>query len=197
MEEIRYIISDASKKIDVEQYTLRYWEDELNLDIKRNEMGHRYYRDDDLEIFKCIKVLKEKGYQLRAIKMLLPDIVKSCKSGEKSIDQLHEEWNKNQVILEENDVVPTDSSDKVEQFRSLLESLIVQALDNNNEKLAITVTDNVTNSVIKEMDYMFRVKEEREEERFKRFDKILRDVQSGKSEVAATKDMGKKKRLFF
>ena len=42
MSQTRYIISDASKKIDVEPHVLRYWEEELHLEIKRNEMGHRY-----------------------------------------------------------------------------------------------------------------------------------------------------------
>ena len=41
MAEIHYLISDASKKVDVESHVLRYWEDELELAIPRNEMGHR------------------------------------------------------------------------------------------------------------------------------------------------------------
>ena len=31
MAEIHYLISDASKKVDVESHVLRYWEDELEL----------------------------------------------------------------------------------------------------------------------------------------------------------------------
>ena len=45
MDEIHYLISDASKKVDVEAHVLRYWEEELGLDIPRNAMGHRYYTD--------------------------------------------------------------------------------------------------------------------------------------------------------
>ena len=29
MDEVHYLISDASKKVDVEAHVLRYWEDEL------------------------------------------------------------------------------------------------------------------------------------------------------------------------
>ena len=43
MGEKRYIISDASKMLGVESHVLRYWEEELNVSIPRNEMGHRYY----------------------------------------------------------------------------------------------------------------------------------------------------------
>ena len=36
-------IKEAAKKLHVEAHVLRYWEDELKLDIKRNAQGHRYY----------------------------------------------------------------------------------------------------------------------------------------------------------
>ena len=39
MDEVHYLISDASRKVDVEAHVLRYWEEELELDIPRNEMG--------------------------------------------------------------------------------------------------------------------------------------------------------------
>ena len=38
------------------------------MSIKRNEMGHRYYTDKDLEIFQKIKELKKEGLQLKTIK---------------------------------------------------------------------------------------------------------------------------------
>ena len=38
MAEIHYLISDASKKVDVEAHVLRYWEEELELPIPRNDM---------------------------------------------------------------------------------------------------------------------------------------------------------------
>ena len=47
------------------------WEEELEMDIPRNEMGHRYYTDLHIRLFRQVKELKEKGYQLRAIKAAL------------------------------------------------------------------------------------------------------------------------------
>ena len=75
MDEIHYLISDASKKVDVEAHVLRYWEEELDLDIPRNEMGHRYYTDLHIRLFRQIKNLKEKGYQLKAIKHALTQVL--------------------------------------------------------------------------------------------------------------------------
>ena len=66
-----YYISEAAKKVQVETHVLRYWEDELQLSIKRNEMGHRCYTVKDIEQLQQIKLLKEQGLQLKAIRTVL------------------------------------------------------------------------------------------------------------------------------
>ena len=71
MEQVRYMISDAASIVAVESHVLRYWEDELELTVPRNEMGHRYYTQENVDQFLRIKELKEEGYQLKAIKILL------------------------------------------------------------------------------------------------------------------------------
>ena len=38
MDTRRYMISDAAKMVDVEAHVLRYWEEELELPVERNEM---------------------------------------------------------------------------------------------------------------------------------------------------------------
>lgn len=75
MNEIRYLISDASKKVDVETHVLRYWEEELGLSIPRNEMGHRYYTEFHIRLFCQVKNLKDRGYQLKAIKNALQQVM--------------------------------------------------------------------------------------------------------------------------
>ena len=76
MEQLCLSISDASKKVAVEPRVLRYWEDELNLTIPRNAMGHRYYREEELKKISGIKRLKEQGFLLKAIKLILPNLEK-------------------------------------------------------------------------------------------------------------------------
>lgn len=71
MEKVRYMISDAANIVNVESHVLRYWEDELALDIPRNELGHRYYTKENIKEFQRIKELKEQGYQLKAIRMIV------------------------------------------------------------------------------------------------------------------------------
>ena len=61
MGEVRFMISEAAKQVNVESHVLRYWEEELDLTIGRTEMGHRYYTKDDIQLFCCIKKLKNEG----------------------------------------------------------------------------------------------------------------------------------------
>ena len=91
MKERRYIISDASKLIEVESHVLRYWEEELGIDIPRNEMGHRYYTDYYIELFKRVKELKDGGFQLKAIKMLIPELTNMNTRGDEGVEGLREE----------------------------------------------------------------------------------------------------------
>lgn len=91
MEERRYIISDASKLIEVESHVLRYWEEELGIVIPRNEMGHRYYTDYYIELFKRVKELKDGGFQLKAIKMLIPELTNMNTRGNEGVEGLREE----------------------------------------------------------------------------------------------------------
>lgn len=212
MEEARYIISDASKLVDVEQHTLRYWEDELKLDIERSALGHRLYSEEDISTFKKIKALKEQGFQLKAIKMILPDMDKLETLDPASLLKLKDRINVEGI--REDDLtdskkselvvgvgantmnLSTTSTDRTGQFRMIMKDIMTDALKDNNIELSDTVSMNVTNSVIKEMDYMMRMKEEREEERYKQFDKLLREYQSSRSHSAASRERKKKRKLF-
>lgn len=80
MEEMRYTISDAAKMVKVESHVLRYWEDELALEIPRNEMGHRYYTQREIDMFCQIRALKDRGFQLKAIKDVLEIMFEENKS---------------------------------------------------------------------------------------------------------------------
>lgn len=60
MEKVRYMISDAAALAGVETHVLRYWEEELDLTIPRNEMGHRYYTRETYRNSKRSKNSKKK-----------------------------------------------------------------------------------------------------------------------------------------
>lgn len=237
MSEKRYIISDASKQVDVEAHVLRYWEEELTLEIPRNEMGHRYYTEENIKLLKNIKVLKDQGFQLKAIKMVLPELITT---GESNLDYmlgLKEELN-NKVLEEEaktngeasgekQDVLqeqpikavhmtvasPTAvsvdkhittpapmSEDKLQQFQIIMTNIVSRALVENNPQLGQEISEKVSDNVLKEMDYLMRMQDEKEEQRFKKLDETIRVYQKGRQEAAASLEKPKKekkKRGFF
>ena len=74
MGEVHYMISEAAKRVNMETHVLRHWEEELGLAIGRTEMGHRYYTEEDIRLFNCIKELKEQGMTLKELKDLIPEM---------------------------------------------------------------------------------------------------------------------------
>lgn len=187
----RYMISDAAKMVDVESHVLRYWEEELEIEIPRNEMGHRYYTDYYINIFRKIKELKDQGFLLKAIKIALPEIMEG-----NNIDALATIKTESKG---EHDVMPIQITDskpsKMEQFQMILGNIVTAALLENNKNLSKELSQDISDSVIKEMDYLLRIKEEKEEERFKKFDEMVRGLQRD-NKMAAMRQTEKKKKLF-
>lgn len=220
MAEVHYLISDASKKVDVEAHVLRYWEEELELKIPRNEMGHRYYTEFHIRLFRQVKMLKDKGYQLKAIKTAL---AKSLESDGKVIipnEVLEEDVlaalkdaspaggaNGNETgteILAESETAVSCAeeprqgssveelveSGQLEQVQRLLNHVIGRAMEENCEKLSQDIAYMVHEKLLKEMDYLMRVADEKEDERFRQLDEMIRACQKDNQcriEAAATK----------
>lgn len=72
MEETTYTISQAAKIVGVETHVLRFWEDELLLDIGRDAKGYRAYTNENIALLKKVKELK-KEHQLKDIRHMLLD----------------------------------------------------------------------------------------------------------------------------
>lgn len=166
------LISDAAKKVQVESHVLRYWEEELKLPIKRNEMGHRYYTAKDIERFVQIKNMKERGLQLKAIKMILKDgkLDVLPMEGDSQKDVLMEEHQGMAIeVVDKKELALTEESkeEKAQRLQWLLKQLIKETLQENNRELSKEIKE----SVVKELDYQFRCQEERETERYKERDK--------------------------
>lgn len=215
MSEKCYFISEASKLVGVEAHVLRYWEEQLELPIKRNEMGHRYYVDEDIHLMQSIRQIMEKGIQLRAVKMMLPGLMEHREdtflelmgSGSQqertasgiaaaisetaaAVSETDEAENLRTEEKERKDELMTGSQTEADhshemrmaQFQEIMSNLIGQALQKNNSELAAATGDQVTERVIKEMDYLMRVRESQEEERYKKLDETIRSLQKNRTE---------------
>ncbi|MBQ8596273.1 MAG: MerR family transcriptional regulator [Lachnospiraceae bacterium] len=182
-----FMISDASKQVEVEAHVLRYWEDELQLPVKRNEMGHRYYTREDIKLFQRIKEWKEQGLQLKAIRNMLktgtlkepmvmfgmnkqsveekagPEETYIEESGGTDLARRHV------IMVKKGEVVQSSIAPLQEETREqkslrlqqLLSEMIAQAVQSNNRELC----QEIKESLLKELDYQFRLQEEKEDER--------------------------------
>ena len=186
MDQVRYMISDEAKLVEVESHVLRYWEEELPLPIARNEMGHRYYTEDDIQLLKHIKKLKERGYQLKAIKMDISE------NGE----LIPREETLPQELPREKAVVLNDNAEKMQQFQHVLSKALGQALRENQESLGRELGGRVADQVSKEINYQFRAQEERQEAYFRKLDERISNVKKRNAKVKKEKIKPEKKKRF-
>jgi Predicted transcriptional regulators len=161
-----YPISEAAELVQVESHVLRYWEEELDLDVPRNEMGHRYYTQDNMEQFFKIRELKEKGYQLKEIRVILKE----------DSDKPSQAKDLPMPTKEKHTVAAAEPSHqwKLEQFQAMMSEIVKQALTENTTSLGKEMGQEMSDRVIKEMNYIMRVQDEQEEERFRKLDEAIR-----------------------
>lgn len=274
----RYLINEAAKEVHVESHVLRYWEEELELPIKRNEQGHRIYTQEDVERFIRIKSLKDQGLQLKAVRAVLEQIqddreesgemradnpfaqkqlTKIGKNGDMKVIQLkpndeskwkelkserhmievkekkvssvprepmvHDSTADNELAIQIKDMgtveetkqetqLQDNQKEQVVRLQYLFQKLIKEAVAENNEALVETMTERISNSVkadlCKELDYQFRLVEEREDQRenakkeldkqrdeeyYKRIDELLRQYSGKHSKPAKRQKLFQKK----
>lgn len=217
MDEVRYIISEASKRIGVKTHVLRYWEDELGLLVSRNEMGHRYYKDEDIELLKEIRNYKDQGFQLNAIRMMLRSFNGADFVAAEEVDKLKEETDRKEPdMLEEAGFTELDENtslissgecddtkqierDKLLQFKELMNHIIKEAIKDNSASLSSELCENVVEGVSKEMQCLMRAQEERAEDKNRRLiEMALKEQQRAYVQAAAAIEIkGKKKSKFF
>ena len=163
VENARYMISDAANIVNVESHVLRYWEEELELAIPRNEMGHRYYTEENIAQFQKIKEWKEQGYQLKAIRMMIHNIPEN-----------------HQIVQMNREYPQGEPPYQVKAHNNSASNTVKQAMEENKSALGKEVGVQVGERVLKEMNYLMREQDEAEEERFRKLDAAIRSQQRGR-----------------
>ena len=82
------------------------------------------------------------------------------------------------VLKEQMEVETIESSEsKMEQFQAIMDKVVSKALKKSAGELGKEVSGNVSEKVLKEMNYLMRTQDEREEERYKKLDMAMRSKQ--------------------
>ncbi|MDY3250700.1 MAG: helix-turn-helix domain-containing protein [Candidatus Choladocola sp.] len=152
MSEKEYSVSEAVRLIGVESHVLRYWEEELKVAIRRTGQGHRVYSEEDIRMFRKVKELKEKGIQLKAIRVLLEEetqesrekifsgqirriageLPEGAENAEKGDSQEDTEPAKEEqfgLLLQE------EKQEHLKQFEKILKGMVEEVVMQQNEKL--------------------------------------------------------------
>ncbi|MBR3598624.1 MAG: MerR family transcriptional regulator [Lachnospiraceae bacterium] len=202
------MIKDAAKNLGVESHVLRYWEEELGLEIKRNSMGHRYYDERDIKMFQDVKELRDRGYSLKDIKdgiekqrqlISKEQEVKTFNDGESKVkaeQNIQGELDKQEQEAEASKLEKTEEGQigqlkivdfKTAQLQALMNRIVANALNENKDIITTSIKSELTTDVMRQFDAVMREKEEKEEERYRKLDETLRLLQKNNEEVAATR----------
>ncbi len=183
--------------------------------MKRNEMGHRFYTEEDIEQFRKIKELKEQGMQLKGIRHILKNgsIKDTADVFDMGADDGEEpEGKKRHVVMVKkgeflsvpDNVLPAHEESKEQKslrLQQLLKDMIAEAVASSNQEIGM----EIKNSILKELDYQFRLQEEREdnrekerlsreEEHYQKIDELLRNYSQKKKKGGFINRFAGKKR---
>ena len=204
MKEPYYTIKEASAKVGVESHVLRYWEEELKMDIHRNQMGHRYYTEHDIDLLCMVHKLKDKGLQLKAIRGYIDKRREQIDNENRNINYVPED--KQASYLNDTDakesnpsengekkeLVPVktgrgimSNAEKLEQFQRIMNRILSNAIQENNELIGRSAGEHAASAVVTQIQGMTKEQEEKAEERYRKLDQTLREIQLARKEAAA------------
>ena len=167
MQETYLLISEVAALLKVESHVLRYWEEELELNVKRNELGHRCYTQKDIQFLLQVKEWKEKGYPLKTIKSflcnpsdnLIPMPVTAAQPAASTVAPVTIAATgptSQPAVQPAVQRQPLTPDQKMEQFQAILNRIVSNAIRENNVALGQEVGTQVSERVLKEMDYLMR-----------------------------------------
>ena len=198
-------VKDLTEILETEAYVLRFYEKELKLKISRNNKGHRIYSLEDVETFRKIQKLREKGLQLKAIENIIHS------DGEDDIKQIQDITKSSELVglkppavkksgmLEEIDI-SNSSNEKVKQFSDLMKDVLKQALgeysENSKNEIKEELQKEMTNTVEDKFTKLEEKQDCKNKEYYKKLDETIREVQQIRKEMVDTGKEKPKKRFW-
>lgn len=186
-------VKDVAEMLETEAYVLRFYEKELNLDIRRNSKGHRVYTLEDVEMFRKIQDMREQGLQLKAIETIVHD---SSGETKETYEQLSSITLAAVAPVKNNEVVEVDitsaEDEKVKQFSYLMKDMLKQALMECNQQSKIeiqeTIKKEVDTAVEEKVSKYQEAQDEKNEEYYRKLDETMREVQKMRKEMSEVKE---------
>ena len=152
MEEKIYSVSEAVRLVGVESHVLRYWEEKLKIPIRRSSQGHRLYSERDIELFGKVREWRQKGLQLKAIRLLLnkEDVAEEAVDFDRQVKTIaYDEQGINEQGIDEQEaqsyeIVSTeDTKENLEKFMLILKQMMKEVTEEQDRRLEQMISDAV------------------------------------------------------
>ncbi len=168
---VEYTISEVAEITGYAPHVLRYYEKEFDIDVPRTESNHRYYTNKEIELIQYIKLLQEKGFSNKQIKLIIssPELVVS-NSNETSLEVINNDSVKEldassiaieiSKSLEEmffsrlNDIINKSNQDSIDIINDLKEEITELRKEINSKERDVLICENAKLKMkIKEKTY--------------------------------------------
>ena len=142
-----------------------------------------------------VKQLQEEGFTEDMIRQLLPKLEQVSALQEEERKELRQ---KMEQLLPEVSPVRTSTLKEAEssfyRMYSGFGGAITELLSQNNQILLEKMDERISNRILKEMNFLFRERENLEEERYRKLDRTIRECQASRQRFSLEEE--RKKRRF-
>lgn len=157
---VEYTISEVSEVTGYAPHVLRYYEKEFDINVSRNDSNHRFYTYKEIELIQYIKLLQEKGFSNKQIKLIIssPELVMSTGGGT-SIDTIENANSISEVdtaslaveisdTLEERfftklqEIISESNKDSISIIKELKDEIIALRLEINSSERDVLICEN-------------------------------------------------------
>lgn len=118
--EMEYSISEVAEITGYAPHVLRFYEKEFEINIPRKDSNHRYYTLKEIELFEYIKMLQEKGFGNKQVKLIIssPQVLLSNNTG-------------NAIDLVGNSDLQLDTNEIAYEISKIIEDNILKIITNH------------------------------------------------------------------
>jgi DNA-binding transcriptional MerR regulator len=152
---VEYTISEVSEMTGYAPHVLRYYEKEFEIDIPRTESNHRYYTTKEIELIQYIKMLQDKGFSNKQIKLIIssPELVVS-NSNDTSLEVMNNDIDASSIAIEIskslediffsrlNDIITKGNQDNISLIQELKDEIMSLKQEINSKERDVLICEN-------------------------------------------------------
>ncbi len=153
--DVEYTISEVADITGYAPHVLRYYEKEFEINVPRTDSNHRYYTVKEIELIQYIKMLQDKGFSNKQIKLIInsPELMvsnpenTSIQTVENSLDtsSIAVEISRSleEIFFERlNELISRSTADSIEIIQELKQEIIELKQEINSKERDVLICEN-------------------------------------------------------